>query len=61
MHRLIHRIPSYFDTPDPSYLDKQIDSNEEPQEMKTQDRKLSMIANKEYSYVQRIFTMRDLH
>ena len=20
-HRLIHRIPSYFDTPDPSYLD----------------------------------------
>ena len=45
MHRLIHRIPSYFDTPDPSYLDVQIHSNEEPQETNTQDKKLSMIAN----------------
>ena len=45
MHRLIHRIPSYFDTPDPSYLDVQIHSNEKPQEMKSQDKKLSMIAN----------------
>ena len=35
-HRLIHRIPSYFDV--------QIHSNEEPQEVKTQE-KLSMIAN----------------
>ena len=44
MHRLIHRIPSYFDTPDPAYLDMQIHSNEEPQEMKTQDKKRSIIA-----------------
>ncbi len=43
-HRLIHRIPSYFDTPDPSYLDVQLHSNEEPQEVKTPE-KLSMIAN----------------
>ena len=57
MHRLIHRIPSYFDTPDPSYLDVQIHSNEEPQETKTQDMKLSM----KYSYVQRIITVHDLH
>ena len=45
VQRLIHRIPSYFDTPDPAYLDMQIYLNEEPQEMKTQDKKLSMIAN----------------
>ena len=45
MHRLIHRIPSYFDTPDPSYLDVQTHLNEEPQEMKLQDRKLSLIDN----------------
>ena len=45
MHRLIHRIPSYFDTPDPSYLDVQTHLNEEPQEMKPQDRKLSLIDN----------------
>ena len=32
MHRLINSIPSYFNTPDPSYLDVQIHSNEEPQE-----------------------------
>ena len=25
-HRLVHRIPSYFDTPDPSYLDVQVHS-----------------------------------
>ena len=45
MHRLIHRIPSYFDTPDPAYLDVQIHSKEESQKMKTQDQRLSIITN----------------
>ena len=45
MHRLIHRITSYFDTPDPAYLDVQIHSKEEPQEVKTLDQRLSVIVN----------------
>ena len=45
MHRLIHRIPLYFDTPDPAYLDVQIHSKEESQKMKTQDQRLSIITN----------------
>ena len=58
MHRLIHRIPSYFDTPDPSYLNVQIHSKEEPPEVKMRDHRLSLLANSE---VQRNISIHELH
>ena len=43
MHHLVHRIPSYFGTLDPTYLDIQIHSTEDTLEEKRQDSKLSLL------------------
>ena len=65
MYRLIHRIPSYFDTPDPfgraDPFKRGTPGDEDTGQEAIDDSQWFFPLNKEYSYVQRIFTMYDLH
>ncbi len=46
-YRLVHRIPSYFDTPDPAYLDMQIHQEEEEGSIELPSTSLSTIVRKD--------------